>query len=372
MSRLSELAPVPRRAVGMSRAMLALYAGALTAGTHWPRLQLGDPEHPVDKLLHFIAFGGLAFFLSRGRYFRSTWSLLAFTVAWIVADEFTQALPGLGRSFSFEDILAGAMGASTTCILLWATRPLASPIARLRRQRFDAIVDLVLSEPTRFLTMLVSGALGVMVAMPISILISGAREASSPFQAAITGTLFGGVVGAGAFVIHATRRMDERMTAARMCVGCGAEGGDDRARCNRCGTTPLLAQWIPAPDLPARAILRTCLPPVLGGVGTLLATVIGLSLFASVFGAADPVLRLNVWLRGPARGMEDDISILFVATVVGLTVERCRQRIALLLESGSMICLGCGHDLRATAAPSGVGRCGECGAGFVRLAAENP
>ena len=38
----------------------------MTVGTHWPRLQLGTEELPApDKLIHLIAFAGLAFLLWR-------------------------------------------------------------------------------------------------------------------------------------------------------------------------------------------------------------------------------------------------------------------------------------------------------------------
>ena len=370
--RLSAMEPVSRRAVAMSRVVLGLYAGVAVAGTHWPRLQIGDPNHPVDKMLHFVAFGGLAFFLSRGRYFRSTWALLLFACAWIVLDEVTQALPGLGRSFSVEDMLAGWLGAGSTALMLWATRPLRLPIARLRRERFDAVVDLVLSEPSRFMALVASAAAGVTIGMPTSIILNGLSETPTPVQAGIIGLVLGGLAASFVYVILAVRAMEERMMERTLCLGCGQTVGGEAGPCTACGRTPLMGQWFPMPGLAASAIVRACIPPVLGGLGTILFAIIAIQLSAGVVGTSEPVLRLNEWLRGPARGMEANFHIVLLVIVAALTVDRCRNRVAVRLECGSRTCLGCGHDLRATSAPKGVGRCGECGAGFVRVEAGNP
>lgn len=374
--RLTAMDPVPRRAVGMSRALLGLYAGALAAGTHWPRLQFGDPEHPVDKMLHFVAFGCLAFFLWQARYVRSPWALLAIVTLWIPVDELTQAIPGLGRSYSWEDMLAGWLGAATTVLLVWAARPLASPIARLRRERFDGVVDLALSEPHRFMGLLASAAAGVSLGGPLAILIDRLDGNSMPFQAGIIGLLLGGFAGAFTFVLFAVGAMEERMQARRLCLGCGeAASAESRAEdepCPACGRRPLLGQWYPMPGLAPRSIVLACLPPVLGGLATILLAVILLQLAASRVAGAAWVLTLNDWLRGPARGMEANFHIGFLAVVAAVTVDCCRRRIAVRLERGSQACLGCGHDLRATEVRRGIGRCGECGAGFVRVAERNP
>jgi hypothetical protein len=357
---------VTRRAVGMSRAALGLYAGVMTAGTHWPRLQLGDPEHPVDKVLHFVAFGGLAFFLSRCRFVRSTLALFLLVALWVVVDEATQALPGLGRSFSLEDMLAGWMGVATTCMLLWSTRPLRTPIAALRRRRFDGVVDLVLSDPMRFMGLIATVAAGVTITMPAAVVMNGMLATPTPVQAAITGMVLGGLGGAFTYVILGVRAFEERVMACRICLSCGGSVRESETTCSACGAEPLPAQWYPVPGVRASAIVKGCTAPVLGGLATILLAVIALQLSAGMVGGTPFALWMNEWLRGPARGMESNFHTLFLAAVAAVTVDRCRRRIAIRLEQGSEQCLACGHDLRGTAASNGLGRCGECGAGFLR------
>ena len=69
MRLLSQLKIVVRNNINVSvllamhwRSAFVIYALLLTIATHWPSLQLGTEESPwPDKLLHMLAFGGLAF-----------------------------------------------------------------------------------------------------------------------------------------------------------------------------------------------------------------------------------------------------------------------------------------------------------------------
>jgi hypothetical protein len=94
------------------RCLLVIYVLVLTAGTHWPRLQLGSAAGTPDpdKLAHFVAFGGLAFLLWRTEWVSSPLRWLALMLAWTMLDEASQALPILERSTDWRDILAGQMG----------------------------------------------------------------------------------------------------------------------------------------------------------------------------------------------------------------------------------------------------------------------
>jgi hypothetical protein len=351
--------------------MFFLYLGVVTAGTHWPRLQLGDPTHPPDKLLHFIAFGGLMFMLVRARFFAGLTANFLVALLWTAFDEVTQGIPGLGRSMSFEDVAAGWMGVATTGLFLWATRPLAAPIVALRRKRFDAMIDLILSRRIGWIGFGVSAVGGIATIGPLAILANGFTAEPTPFQAAIVGAVLGAGSGGAAYLLIVMRSLEDELIDRRLCLGCGTSVAQGEKSCPACGERPLLGQWLPMPVLSRGDILRACLPPAIGAIGVLILTVVVLQLAAMLIPTSEPILRLNGWWNGLSKGMDTNIHAFYLAVIVAVTVERSRARMARRIESGHALCLGCRHDLRSTPAPDGTGRCGECGAGFVR-AAGNP
>jgi hypothetical protein len=349
--------------------MFFVYAGAMSAGTHWPRLQLGDPTHPPDKLLHFIAFGGLLFMLVRARFFAGLAANFLVALLWTALDEITQGIPGLGRSMSMEDIVAGWMGVTTTGLFLWATRPLAAPIVALRRQRFDAMIDLILSRRIGWIGFGVSVVGGIATVGPLSILANGFSAEPTPFQAAVVGAMLGAGSGGAAYLIIAMRSLEESLIERRLCLGCGEAVGEGADSCAACGERPLLAQWLPMPGLSRADILRACLTPTLGAIGVLILGLVLLQAAAVLIPTSPPILRLNAWWNGLSKGMDTNIHALSLAALVAVTVERIRVRMARRIERCDAVCLGCRHDLRSTPANGGIGRCGECGAGFVRSSA---
>ncbi|MDZ4753259.1 MAG: VanZ family protein [Phycisphaerae bacterium] len=348
------------------RVLLGVYAAIVSVGTHWPRLQLGDPRHPPDKLLHFVAFGGLAFLLWQARYFKRVRSLFVFGVLWTATDEVTQAIPGLGRSFSVDDILAGSLGVWSATMLIWATKPAGGPMTRLRRERFDGVLDLVLSKPSAWLAFLTAGAAGSLIGMVVAVFINGYGDDPSPFMAAITGMVLGAAATGPAMLLHGVRVVDERMLRGRLCLGCGESFGDVDGHCRVCGERSVPGQWFPVPWLSRRDVVRACVPPLLGAIGSILLLLI------LYWGAATFWPNLDRWARGRESPMREAFGAVFLATLVALTLHRCRARLGRRIELGSVQCLGCGQDLRATPTTNGVGRCSECGAGFVRGEMQNP
>ena len=110
------------------RIAFVLYAAALTLGTHWPELSApsAGPDH-LDKFVHFVAFAigtlllGLTGWLGSIEALRTAVFALSIGVAWSVADELTQGLPGLGRTVSGLDLVAnltGVAAASLTLVLI--------------------------------------------------------------------------------------------------------------------------------------------------------------------------------------------------------------------------------------------------------------
>lgn len=122
--------PAPRTQ-WLLRFVFGGYAGVLFALTHWPRLRIDSPIERPDLYAHITAFGLWTAFLiaagafgprlSRRNVVRS--GLVAIVYAPI--DEFSQAIPGLGRSVGLDDLAAnigGILLALSICFLLRRVR----------------------------------------------------------------------------------------------------------------------------------------------------------------------------------------------------------------------------------------------------------
>lgn len=108
------------------RTVLIAYLIPVTVVTHWPRLGF-EGAGTVDKCVHFIGFGLIAWFAMQARLFGRVWTGFLFGVAWVYIDEVTQAIPILGRTFSGYDMIAGWIGVA-----------IAGGIALARAQRWPA------------------------------------------------------------------------------------------------------------------------------------------------------------------------------------------------------------------------------------------
>lgn len=120
----------PLRKSGLAtlwRLLLAGYLLALLTGTHLPPTFPGLPATPSDKVLHFLAYAGLAWLLAmawssttgrlNNRHLAVAWLTLAVLAA---ADEVTQLL--VHRSASVGDWLADVAGTATGLVVFCLTR----------------------------------------------------------------------------------------------------------------------------------------------------------------------------------------------------------------------------------------------------------
>lgn len=110
------------------RAVLGVYTLVLVTATHWPRLRvdMGDLPRP-DLFLHLMAYGVLATLaiaaglFGRPLHLRNLLLTWAACIAFAALDEWTQALPGLGRTPAFDDWLFNLLGVtaavSAACLL---------------------------------------------------------------------------------------------------------------------------------------------------------------------------------------------------------------------------------------------------------------
>ncbi len=109
---------ISRRTTFVRRVLLGVlivYWIALFIGTHLPPKDVPDlgPNH-LDKVVHFLAYAGLAFLLSTW-LFTCNWStartaavVLTILVTYAVADELLQI--GVGRTADFWDWVADVLG----------------------------------------------------------------------------------------------------------------------------------------------------------------------------------------------------------------------------------------------------------------------
>lgn len=322
------------------RIVFIVYAAGLSMGTHWPRLQLGDPANPPDKMLHFVCFAGLAFFLHQARLVRGYLMLAIVGVLWTALDEVSQLWPGLGRSFSGEDFVASAAGFLVMTALLWATRPRGERGARIRRERFERSIDELLTRPVAWMAILSASALGAAIGLPLAVVIDSFSDPSTPFQARVIGGVFGAASLAG-FMIVAGTRYEERKAIAN-------------------GT------WHALPWLRWGDVLRACTIPVTSGLAALVATYGMWTLMQVLSRESQSVHEFRRWFDSLAKGMETVLDASLVGFIGAMVVEFSRRRLTRRVDAGDHECLACGHDLRATPTADSWGRCGECGANFWR------
>ena len=114
-------APLARRARFANRIALFCYLVPVTVATHWPRLAF-QGSGTIDKFVHFVGFGVLAWLFLNAAFFRRPILNFALGVFWVYFDEVTQAIEILGRTFSGYDMLAGWLGCGVAGLLWWASR----------------------------------------------------------------------------------------------------------------------------------------------------------------------------------------------------------------------------------------------------------
>lgn len=109
------------------RWLLAVYWVAMLVGTHVPPTFKAVHEEVSDKVLHFLAFAGLAWLVAMAwqtttgilnrRHLRWIWFAV---MLYAMLDEVTQ--PPFDRDASVWDLLADALGAATGLFVFTRTR----------------------------------------------------------------------------------------------------------------------------------------------------------------------------------------------------------------------------------------------------------
>ena len=351
------------RARGAWRAVFVLAALVVTTGTHWPKLTLGQPDQPIDKLLHCTAFAGLTAFLVRTGWIRPLWAAGAVMLAWGAVDEVTQGIPGLQRSVDLDDWLADATGVLLALAFTAAFALQGGGLARLLGLRRRVAMAWLFSRPLPWMHLATGAVLGAAVGGPVAIWLDSlfVRKSAQPWQYGTVGGVLGAIGGAHLLLELGTRAGLRRNAALRSCLACGTPAPDAApdAPCTACGAARTAGDWAPVAALPGSEELRLCLAPILQGVATLVA----LSL-VGVFVGSLPNQRVPA-LSSVSRAYNAsavDFRILMdlalLAFIGAWTTWRCRRRIARRVDQGRDACLACGFDLRAASGDA----CPECGA----------
>lgn len=361
------------RVVGFSIAL----AVALVA-THWPKLEFGSADSPVDKLAHAIGYGGLTALCLLAFPRRTPWAIGLAMAALGVADELTQAIPGLNRSCDAADWAADLIGISVALSYFAALRPVGTGAARLLGQRRRIAADLLLARPVNWLHLATAGVLGAAVGVPLAILVDSwfVRKGPQPMQYGLIGGILGATVAVHALWEAGVRARLRRAAGEQPCLACGApveRGGSPARGCARCGRVPTDVDWSPVAMLGGNQEILACVMPALHSFAVLvIVSTASIALVTWLRLRSPAVMAMDTWYRtlpADARILAD---LALVAYLGAWALGRCRRRIAVLVDRCGDACLGCGYDLRATSPGSTIGTCHECGGGFVRTGAGVP
>ena len=114
-------APLAQRARRANRIALVCYLVPVMVATHWPRLAF-QGSGTIDKFVHFVGFGALAWLFLNASFFRRPILNLALAAFWVYFDELTQSIEILGRTFSGYDLAAGWLGCGVAGLVWWGLR----------------------------------------------------------------------------------------------------------------------------------------------------------------------------------------------------------------------------------------------------------
>lgn len=357
------------------RVVLILYALALELGTHWPRLELGtEGFHVSDKMLHTAAFAGGAVLLWLSGWIRRPRWIFVAVVAWAAMDEVTQRIPGLGRTSSAVDLLAGAIGAALIAALLWAMGAIGRPggAARLAHARALWGIEESLGRWSAVGLVL----LGALLVAPLGAIIGRwiflLPRIERPTEGIVEGALLGAAAGAHMTMEVLRRRYLAR--APRRCFRCDCEAPavlatKASAPCTDCGATLWASQWSEPPTV--RII--TGVQIVLAAMAV--AALMVLLTFGLTLGVGTVAIQrqwslvsdLGAAYRDLGYDMHLVIELFWVALVAAIGVRLVRWRLAAVLDRQHERCVSCRFDLRGTATAHGEGTCPECGQRFAKL-----
>lgn len=356
-----------------------IYALLLTTATHWPRLELGTEESPwPDKLLHMLAFGGLAFLFIQTRWITKLYLCGILSIAWTFLDEFLQSLPILGRHPSWGDALSGVMGVAIVIAWMWALGAIGGFANRLRLSQQRFLLYQLLRQKKNVIVLIASAlggaaiigmTIGLSWIFPVETLLAGFDLVIGSLVASVVGA-FAGINVALVGMIRKAALVDNLKASCFVCAGsCKDVQFDDagKAKCPKCDAELYRGQWAEPMQLPISAMLKGAGAAV--GVAVSLLAAIALALYGLTFlhAKVEWVRQLNMaWISWPSD-LVLTIDITAIALIVAIAVRIYRSRQAKFYDRQDKFCRSCDHDLQGTPIELGIGRCPECGLRFARF-----
>lgn len=161
------------RAVRAWRIALLSYLVPVSIATHWPRLGFAGAG-TIDKFIHFLAFGTLAWIWMHARPWGRASLGALFAAAWVYIDERTQAIEILGRTFSIHDMIAGWLGVAMAT-MLYALRRARTPAGTDARADAELIHDIAYSSPFAW-------AMAALVSLVVTVLIGSVMVLARVFR----------------------------------------------------------------------------------------------------------------------------------------------------------------------------------------------
>jgi hypothetical protein len=372
-----ETIDVPRdstagRALRNRRTVLVIVAILSFVATHWPRLVLGTGGTSIDKLAHATNLAVLTTLFWQAGLVRRIPIAFGVMLLWSTFDELSQGIPGLGRTVDFDDWLGNLAGIAMSLAFVAALRPAGTGIAALAAARRRCALDSLLAHWSAWLNLATAAALGAAVGAPLGVLLDSwfVRKGPQPWQYGFVGAVLGAGVVAHAVLEAGIRSRLRRSHGERPCLACASPQADapPDAPCRTCGAARHARDWASPIGLPGSEELRLCVMPVLLGVAAIIVfNFSAIAILTSLRLRSELVLRFDTWFTALPPDERILADVAGVALIGAWTLSRCRARIAAEVDRGGERCLGCGFDLRATAAGAGAGTCPECGEQFVRI-----
>lgn len=380
--------PAARARAGWRIGFVIALLVAATA-THWPRLQVGTPQEPIDKLLHASSYAALMLFLWQAQWTHRILACAAMLAAWGALDEVTQSLPALGRSADMDDWAADLIGVLLMSGFLAALRPQGRGLARLLELRRARARDWLFSRPLTWMHFTVVFLLGAITAGPLAVFLDSLliRKPPQPWEFGLVGGVLGGAVAAHLLLEFGVRYATPRCARELSCLRCGGAAATARhgaaqasqgivpptvaaGPCSHCGAPRERTDWAASAALDGSEAARLCFVPIAQGLVILVVVDLGvLALFSFARLDSAPVLAMDTWYRSLSGDMRMLGDIASIALISAWTLWRCRRRLAARVDTGGERCLSCGFDLHASAVGNPTGECQECGAPFLRVPA---
>ncbi len=364
--------PLHRLALRNIRLVAGLYLLVLIVLTHWPKLEVVSDGPPIDKLMHFIAFGLAACAVFLAQWCVRWWVLLPVMLGFTLLDEITQATLSTGRVYSGADIVAGWLGVLVVVALVHAFRPLGGPSAMYRRQQWLDGASSLLARPAPWMIIFISGALGALVGGVILVTLDSYYPRPHPARAMLLGALVGSLGLAHWTFEGGLRRELQLMRQQRRCAGCGApqdaEGLSEDAElaCPACGHANRVIDWEPQTTLSKGLLIHAIFRPLITSGLCLLLLVVTWGVLVGF--RDDPrVIDFDLWWRQLGYESQAVMDLTVGGLLAALTISGFRRRVARAVGLQASRCLACGQDLHGLSTSGGLGRCPECGQWFSEI-----